>query len=368
MTLSCTQSEYELIKIDPLAFQERHIGLSDIADDITYIPLDRSCYISHINEIKFTDSLIYLSSMSKNDGGIYAYTWQGFLINRLEGLHGNGPGECTYYSDFTVDRSKERIYIVDAMQKEIEVYSMKDKHVKTISLKDKVIGFPSDIAFWNSNLILGYSGSEEYCWAIIDTLGNLVDKKKNALYPYKCNVGLLGGFFKFGDNINFWDPFNDTIFSISHDWEYKAIYLFERGDDWVPPFLNDITRFPSLFKIYNLFETKRFIYVHFGYKQNSGVGLYDKINKNTFNITGRGITNTIDGGVDFRKCIAYFEKDSKEYLVMEVFPFELKAHVSSDAFKNSNPKYPEKKRELEQLANSLSENDNPVLMIVKLKE
>ena len=48
--------------------------------------------------------------------------------------------------------------------------------------------------------------------------------------------------------------------------------------------------------------------------------------------------------------------------------FELKAYVNSETFKNATPKYPEKKKELEQLANSLDENDNPVLMLVKLKE
>ena len=46
----------------------------------------------------------------------------------------------------------------------------------------------------------------------------------------------------------------------------------------------------------------------------------------------------------------------------------LKSYVASDAFKSSSPKYPEKKKKLEQLANSLDENDNPVLMLVKLKE
>ncbi len=39
-----------------------------------------------------------------------------------------------------------------------------------------------------------------------------------------------------------------------------------------------------------------------------------------------------------------------------------------NAFKNSNPKYPEKKKELEALAASLNENDNPVLMLAKLKK
>ncbi len=39
-------------------------------------------------------------------------------------------------------------------------------------------------------------------------------------------------------------------------------------------------------------------------------------------------------------------------------------------YKNIIPSgfYNEKKKELEQLANSLDENDNPVLMLVKLKE
>ena len=42
-------------------------------------------------------------------------------------------------------------------------------------------------------------------------------------------------------------------------------------------------------------------------------------------------------------------------------------YVASETFKNSTPKYPEKKEELEKLAASLDENDNPVLILVKLK-
>ena len=44
-----------------------------------------------------------------------------------------------------------------------------------------------------------------------------------------------------------------------------------------------------------------------------------------------------------------------------------KEHITSDDFKNNIPKYPEKKRQLEELANSLSEFDNPVLMFVTFK-
>ncbi len=365
---SCLPSKNELRVIDPLSFQEKQISLSDIADDIVYIPLDNSCNISNLLEIELTDSLVYISSQNLHDGGIYAYNWHGSLIDKIENIHGKGPGECTYFSDFTVDSSNDRIYVADGAQKEIEVFSMKDKHVKTISLKEKEVGFPSDIAFWNSSLILGYSGSDEYNWTIIDTLGNLVKTKKNALYPYKCNVGLLAGFYKHRDKINFWDPFNDTIFTIYNDWEYQADYLFKRGKEWAPPIVYDLSRFNSLFKIHHIFETKRYLYLRCAFKQKLRVGLYDKKNMKHYMVSGSEISNTIDGGVDFGNCITYYNKDNKEYLVQIVYPFNLKTHVASSQFKNSIPKYPEKKKELEKLGNSLKEDDNPLLMLVRLKE
>jgi len=47
---------------------------------------------------------------------------------------------------------------------------------------------------------------------------------------------------------------------------------------------------------------------------------------------------------------------------------DLKDHIASDDFKNNTPKHPEKKSQLEELANSLSEFDNPVLMFVTFKK
>jgi hypothetical protein len=42
--------------------------------------------------------------------------------------------------------------------------------------------------------------------------------------------------------------------------------------------------------------------------------------------------------------------------------------VTGNEFKNSSTKYPEKNKELEKLANSLKETDNPLLMMVRLKK
>ena len=46
---------------------------------------------------------------------------------------------------------------------------------------------------------------------------------------------------------------------------------------------------------------------------------------------------------------------------------KLKNYISSDAFKSSNPKNPDKKKELEKLAKKIKETDNPILILIKIK-
>ena len=104
--------------------------------------------------------------------------------------------------------------------------------------------------------------------------------------------------------------------------------------------------------------------------------MYDKklfiyasdFNKNTEHLANLrpGIINDIDGGARLWFNTIYYYNDHT--ILSWADASELIIHVQSEEFKNSIPKYPEKKKELEKLANSLDENDNPVLMLVKLKE
>jgi hypothetical protein len=76
-----------------------------------------------------------------------------------------------------------------------------------------------------------------------------------------------------------------------------------------------------------------------------------------------GIENDIDGGINFAPMYSPNERT----LVSWFNAMDLKAHVASEGFKNSKPKYPEKKKELEALANRLKDTDNPVLMVVTME-
>jgi hypothetical protein len=73
-----------------------------------------------------------------------------------------------------------------------------------------------------------------------------------------------------------------------------------------------------------------------------------------------GFYNDIDAGPRFYP----FKQLNDSTFVMWIEAKQLKDHVASDDFKNNIPKNPEKKNELENLAGSLSEFDNPVLMFV----
>ena len=206
--------------------------------------------------------------------------------------------------------------------------------------------------------------------------------KKNSTSPFETRIGSIGGIFKFKDAISYWVGYNDTVFSISPDFSYRAsLHVYPRKtQDAKKKNLNShllqIIKLTSQFYDPNLLlETNHFLINRYRYKEKYGFVIIDKKNKETFisyiegkkGIYSGGVTNNLDGGPMFIPTY-YFIENSHEYLVGIVYPYQIKARVESSEFKNSAPKYPEKKKELEKLANSLKETDNPVLMLVRLKE
>jgi hypothetical protein len=128
---------------------------------------------------------------------------------------------------------------------------------------------------------------------------------------------------------------------------------------------NFITVIPKYIIQRSIFESKNYFFFLFDLNNQYYCLIYFKKDGTQLFIDGnKGFINDFDGGPNILpKTI----KDDNT-IVSWIEAYELKAYVASKAFKNSTPKYPEKKKELEELANNLNENDNPVLMLVKLKE
>lgn len=348
-----------------------------IADDIRYIPLDNSLIVGPPITIEINEKGFFLSTKE----GILHFDPKGNFIRTIA-KKGRGPNEYIYGHFFTVNAKNDRIYIAD--QGKIKTYTLEGNFIRDISTQNYISGMASDIDLFHSTLFVadyGTNGKYEYNWIVLDTLGNLISQKPSSERP--SMLMFQGNIYQFDNKIYYSDCLNDTIFSLSSDLKYKAAYLFAEGDFRMTSniVIKSISQLTNLFSYLNMFETKHYFVIAYTYKAKRSVLFINRKTKEMFQgyreeKTGplkskASIFNDIDGGLSSEPeqfNYYYYVENNEEFIVTRIEPYKLKLHVASEAFKNSTPKYPENKKELEQLANSLDENDNPVLMLVKLKD
>ena len=374
--VSCSKDKTaEIPVINPGSMVEKEIGLSEIAEEITYIPLSNDVLFGSIVSVELTDSMILIAPALK---GLFVYDYNGNFINQI-GKQGRGPGEYKYANKFTFDRNKEIVYVLDGVRHILLKYSFKGDFIETIELKIDGNKVQSEILFSNGKLILFegiIQGEGKYDWIEMDTRGNILFEKLNAIEKFPGNDYCCGNKQEsFNNTFYYWNQINDTIFRINKE-KHVPAFLFAQGNFRFP---KQKTReiYTEYFFPRIIFFTKDYLFLAYIYQYQNHTGIYVKSENQLYNVNstkdwnlwrGPGIINDYDSGMPLIPISYYCDKKGKEYLIGEVNPFQLKAYVASDIFKTSTPKYPAKKKELEKLANSLNENDNPVLMLVKLKD
>jgi len=370
---SCKSFNNDLYEFDPKTLKQDEITLSVIADEITYIPLDNSVTLGEIyNGIRLNTNSIYLS---ERNNGVLSFNRDG-KIRRKIGSKGRGPGEYVYNTIFTVDEKTETVYVRDAREI-IKVYSKSGKYLRSFSLRE--YGEPIDaINIYNSNLFVSFEIQNEnnkFKWVIVDSIGNLIKKEERKTPVFSSRVGGLGGTYIYHNRMSYWNTFyTDTVFSILPDLTEEPSININPGEYRFPKSMIIIspTELEKYFAIKQILETDRFWTIKYRISGKRYFVLIDKKDKKTFlsnwefNGSG-GIINDLDGGTTFLPEV-YFEEKGHEFLLGLISPFQLKTIMTSTAFKSAVPKHPEKKNELEKLANGLKETDNPVLMLVKLKK
>jgi hypothetical protein len=201
---------------------------------------------------------------------------------------------------------------------------------------------------------------------------------------------------RFNNTIFYKEFYNDTLFSLNDKYELIPRYSFNLGK-FKEPLSNrakfilqrDMGRFIYISFVY---QTEKYLFLdcEFGYQipakrltirqypnstrttwynTTSVIGIYSKMTRNLVfckpsnsdnPLFSSGIYNDIDAGPRFFPA----KQINDSTMAMWIDAKQLKEHVASEDFKNCKPKYPEKKNALEKLANSLTEFDNPVLMVV----
>jgi hypothetical protein len=377
-SFSCSkQPASELKIINVLESEEGELSISEIADDITYLPLANDSLLAYIMKVVYSDGEYFVKD---NKSTFLRFDENGDFVNKI-GNRGNGPGEYRFVSDFVIHPDTRDIFITGGKQDQIMVYSPEGSFIRSFDLTKQSV---SSIGINGDNIFAFYFYSPEHDTVnmqLLDFNGAVLNDFQNK-YEFERGRAMIMFtgeclMYEFENRLHFKEIFSDTVFYMDGQKLLPEIILNSGNIRFTPEvrskIISELSADPratseSMVKTLtqnNLFETGNYLFYIYGYDKKVRTLIYNKSTGSQVEIDEQaGIINDWDGGPNIH--LKMRKDDSTVFSWIDAY--ELKTYVATEAFKNSTPKYPEKKKELEQLANSLNENDNPVLMLVKLKE
>jgi hypothetical protein len=378
--------------------------LSSFVESIRYVPLETndSLIIRGLGFRKISGNLILIRDSEK----CLLYDSKGNFISKI-GIKGRGPGEYVVISDMGIGSGlTPKIYLsqtVDILEYNIDG-SFVNKYENSLLVNDTSAALRWEIIY--DSLFFGHVKNNT---GKVKLKAVIKDKHGNILHSFK-NYDLLNGrpsaleqdvsIYQFQDLIYYKELNNDTLFYLNDNNELVAEYVFKLGQFKVPN--SERIKYPQgpiffnyLF-VWYAFQTKDYLFINcqYGnrfpakrisaksigpsptttmYNTTYALGIYNKRTKELFfceststdnPLFTTGIHNDFDAGPRFFPQAQV--NDST--MVMWVTSFDFIMHIQSNDFKNNNPKYPAKKKELEELANRLTVFDNPVLMLVTFRK
>ena len=384
-------------------------SLSQLGASINYIPLEtsRSVTIGTIKGIEMDKEYILVNDKEKN---VYLFQQNGVFISTI-GKQGRGPNDFILPSVPKI--AFDLIYVPDIIGNKIQIYNFKGAHINSIKVPEWHLSATPQLKNWHpTSKSSAYiyvpinSGDQKYRLIEINDRGDTLSTFPNTTFfqmsptastyvggsiAQACNI------YKYGNALRMSERLVDTIREITND-TLLPIYITHRGRYGIPTHLlgkdmeqPDIMSIrKNLIWVWQVFETSNYLFLlvraygenypfkfknsrfGFGFPMNIIV-IYNKEKDEYFSVAPSGvdhqleplgIENDIDGGINFAPMYSPNERT----LVSWFNAYDLKAHVASEAFRSSTPKYPVRKRELEALANRLKDDDNPVLMVVTFEE
>jgi hypothetical protein len=346
------------------------------AFDIKYIPLKTNSHnvISGIGNIIFSNS--YFLTYGYKSVNMFRY--DGSFVTEV-GTYGRGPNEYIGLPDVDINRESESIYI--ATVEKFLVFNKNGKFLRTFKSPAKAARM--NFKFTEGGILCYFFndlGNIENSYILIDTTGTVI-KNYPDRYPWKRKApGVFyqgeNLFYKFNNRLFKKEIYCDTVFSFTNK-AFNPHLVIDVGKQRLTPEIRSgfrtrpdfsETTYQNYIAPFNLFEFGDLIYYEMGMNLNGTHDLYSFLGSKKDNfravfVTEQGLINDLDGGPNFWPRTI---KDDSTF-VSWIEAIKLKKYIASDAFKKSNPKYPNKKKELEKLAKSIQENDNPIIIQVKVK-
>ena len=351
---------------------EREIKLSDIADSVQYVPLETNdkCLIDFINSGKVvkTGKYWFVSSNTR----LYQYTADGKFVRNI-GSRGGGPGEFNYFQQIDVNEDTGLIFMLTTSGK-VNVYEMATgKFLYDIKIPDKET---AQFAMLNDTLVVAFmlnsSGQQKERIYISGQKGNILNTfYRSDLFEVKSGTrwlmmsGIDRYMFRYKDLICYKEFYNDTLFVVTEK-ELQPRYVFDLGKYSIPIDCR-MEACDGDWKTYNtvaapyirnqVIETDSLLFMPYNYwagekQRERHMVLYDKKTKECFSVPSGYIKNDFPGALPLRPATSLDRN-----ILVSVWEV---GDLMKEAEKNPAVlEHPQLKK--------LTEDDNPVLMVVYMK-
>jgi len=371
--------EREISRVNP-------VGLSEVGNQITYIPFETSdsCLIGGLRYRKgvltFSNSHIALHDIRE----VFLFDLSGKFIRKI-GRKGQGPGEFAVLLHdlcFSLDGSK--LFLVESRR--IHEYNTNGEFIGTFTYPSvamqRVIVLNENhyvVYFWND--VEDYGGTKE-SFIIIDSQNNIVNSFKNynkMIHKHSITIDNPAPLYSFQSNVIFKEMTSDTLQMVTEN-ELLTYAVFDFGNKRMPildlplpyrgadgpldPWLDNYMLQNGHFGKYFLsaaYEDVDNLYFELSNIREYLYGYYSKHTSATKVIGKTGFQNDIDGGLPFFPRYVY----NDSILVDMVDAYKLREHVLKSNATEMKRKFGKNWDDLLSLVNNLEEDANQVLVMVK---
>lgn len=380
-SVSSEGNKFFEINYENILLNSKIVPLSQIASKVEYIKLETNndCTIKKITDCFFTDNLIFIG----NSDHVLKFSRDGKFLQKI-GSPGRGPGEIDRIRAMTIMPDKKMIAIQKTSKGEMLYFSFDGELVKTVNipraLRIKVMNDGKFIAY-----DAGTDGASKNTFSLITEVGDTISAVRNYCnWVNTTGIALTEGSFPmpflFRNKWYFKDRYNDTVYTIVSNiikpsysvnlGKYKLpdeLRLERIGQDQMPLYLekaqnyNHVILFEAANNIFITSESyhrPKSRYLLFDKEHGTGILLDDSKG------ISKGFINDIDGGMDFWPMGAV--NDNQVFMPIEIVAF--KKEFEKTILSEKISKHPDKQKELAKMISNSDISDNPVLMIVSLKE
>jgi hypothetical protein len=345
------------------------LSLSTIGNKLEYIALETTTesMLARAWKIEMTDSLIFVSDGKK----IIEFDKSGRYIRKI-GTQGRGPGEYLNLCDFCIDGSTRRIYVLDEMA--LLVFDFEGKLIESTRLPFLSLHFvlkdPGNLIFYSTNMP-GPATDSVFSWYGTDVHGKNLVKFEN--YHKRINKNIPIGtspLYTFNGEAHFIEFGSDTLMFLRKS-KPEPYVIFNFGNIKMDPDPNilganreeAIKRLSLKLWPVVIIEDKNNIFVTYvwGFSSTMTMSIFNKKTSENIFPENNSFANDIDG------ALAFWPKyvDNNNNLVDQTDAFKLIKRINEIKSDNTSGKDSKMTEQLEILSKQLTENSNPVLIVLK---